>query len=252
MNGCTNPSATNYNPAATQDDGSCVYLEKQNGICYAFQDVEADQIVDESFTLSLSLRSKSWVFFHDYTPDFYFSDRSHLYSLKDSKIYRHHEGAPGVYYNSTPQSFFIDAIFPGEEEAILNSVSWITQVMGVDGAEKEFSTLTHITVWNSQQCSGRIAVTQLLSNLAYEGRKTKGQWNLEDFRDMVATYGTAFLLDLFHNFAVDESALNTQKPWFDTDLLHDNWFCVRFEFDNTSADQCILHGVDIDASKSYR
>ena len=25
--GCTNPSATNYDPAATQDDGSCLYDE---------------------------------------------------------------------------------------------------------------------------------------------------------------------------------------------------------------------------------
>jgi len=251
MNGCTNPSAVNYNSSATVDDGSCVYLEKYNGVCYAFQDVDADQIVDRSFTLSFSLEGKDWVMFHDYVPDFYFSDRENLYSLKDRKIYKHNQGAPGVYYDGTPRSFFIDVIFSAEQEFILNSLSWITEVLSSVG-EEEFSTLTHLTIWNSQQCTGRVALSQVWENLAYETRKLKGQWSFDDFRDMVATQGTTFLKDLFQNFAVDTTKLDENKPWFDQDLLHDNWFCLRLEFDNTTGRKIFLHGVDINAQTAPR
>ena len=36
MSNCTNPSAKNYNPTATFDDGSCIYLVRLSDICYAF------------------------------------------------------------------------------------------------------------------------------------------------------------------------------------------------------------------------
>lgn len=251
MNECTNPSAVNYNPSATVDDGSCVYLEKYNGTCYAFQDVDADQLVDRSFTLSFSLKGKDWVMFHDYVPDFYFSDREHLYSLKDRKVYKHNQGAPGVYYEPTPYPFFIDVIFSAEREFILNSLQWVSEVISSTG-EQEFQTLTHITIWDSQQCTGRLALSQVWENLSYGTRKLQGQWNFDDFRDMVAHTGTAFLKDLFSNFQVDPAKLDTEKPWFDQDLLHDNWFCIRLEFDNTTGNTIYLHGADINAQPSPR
>lgn len=251
MNGCTNPQAANYNPSATVEDYSCIYLEKYNGVCYAFQDVQPDEAVDRSFTASFSLMSKDWVFFHDYMPDFYISGRDKLYNLKEGKPYIHHGGAPGVYHDSTPRSFFVDAVFVADSEMILNSIKWITEVINQD-KEAEFSTLTHITVWNNQQCTGRIALSDVFENLSYEVRKTQAIWSFDTFRDMVAVYGTKFLEDLFNNFAVDPTALNMEKPWYEQDLLHDNWFIVRFEFDNSTGNQIVLHGVDIDASKSYR
>lgn len=101
--GCTNPAAVNYNSAANVDNNSCLYLIKEDATCYAFQDADFAGIVDESYTLSFSLEQKDWVFFHDYTPDFYFSGRDQLFNLKDNKIYRHNLGAPGVYHSSIPK-----------------------------------------------------------------------------------------------------------------------------------------------------
>lgn len=251
MNGCTSPKAVNFNPSADVDDRSCLFLKKVDGICYAFQDVAADDVIDHSYTLSYSLLGKDWVFFHDYYPDFYFSTKTQLYNIKDSKIYIHHKGPYGVYHNDTPKSFFIDAVFAAQEEMILNSINWISEVFNNSG-EVEFTTLTHITVWNNQQCTGRIALSQVFSALQYQVRKTQGLWNFDDFRDMVKTYGSPFLLDLFNNFAVDSNNIDVNKPWFNKDLLHDNFFIIRFEFDNTQNKQLIFHGGGIDASKSYR
>ena len=251
MLGCTNPNAVNYNPAATQEDYSCLYLEKYNGNCYLFQDVSENEIVDESFTLSFSMDGKDWTFFHDYYPDFYFATRNQLFNLKDKKIYIHHKGAPGVYHGTTPKPFFIDAVFNAEEEILLNSIQWISEVISSD-QETEFSTFTHITIWNNQQCTGRIAISDVFELLEYERRKTQGVWSFNTFRNMVAESGSKFLLDIFNNFAVDTTKLDVEKPWFNQDLLHDNWFIIRFEFDNSSGKKFIFHGADINADKSYR
>lgn len=249
MNGCTNPKAKNYNPSADVEDGSCIYLEKVNGICYAFQDVSV--IDDKSYTVSFSLDGQGWVFFHDYLPDFYFSTKTQLYNLKNRSIYKHNAGAPGVFHDGAVKPFFIDAVFTADSEMILDSVQWMGEVLN-NRQEVEFSTLTHITIWNNQQCTGRIALDQVFNNLEYIARKTQAIWSFNSFKDMLAAYGVQFLLDIFHNFAVDGSAIDMNKPWFDQDLIHDSFFIIRLEFDNTSGKQFVLHGADINADKSYR
>lgn len=253
MLGCTNPKAANYDPAATQDDGSCVYVEYKGPDCVEFMDVPASELVDESFTLSYSFESKDWVFFHDYFPDMYFSTRNALYSLKNSKVYKHNIGAPGVYYDGVPKSFFIDAAFASDQEMTLNALSWISEVF--DGTELEFATLTHITIWNGQQCSGRVALTEAFKaeNLEYpERRKTQSLWSFNAFRDIVIERGSAFIKDIFNNFAVIDSQLSSDLPWYEQKLLEGNYFIVRFEFDNVSGNDFVLHAVDSDISKSYR
>lgn len=250
--GCTNAKAVNYDPAATGDDGSCIYLKKVEGVCYAFADASLDHsITDQSFTLSYSFEGKDWVFFHTYIPDFYFSSREQLYNLKDKKVFIHHKGANGVYHSQAPASFFVDVVFANDSEMLLNSIKWITEVFN-NNQEIEFSTLTHITIWNNQQCTGRITLNDLFQGLQYERRKTQAIWNFDDFRDMVAIYGTPFLLDIFHNFVVDTTNIDLNKPWFEQDLLHENHFIIRFEFDNSTGNRLMFHGADIDASKSYR
>src|ERR1700757_4589572 len=121
--GCTFPAATNYNSAADADDYSCIYLFKANGKCHLFKDVVPDEIIDKSFTLSYSIIGNSWVFFHDYLPDFYVHTRENLYSIKENAHYKHHAGPPGVYYNpaTNPKSYFIDIIFAAGNDMLLEN-----------------------------------------------------------------------------------------------------------------------------------
>lgn len=249
--GCTNPLAVNYDPAADQDDASCLYLSRANDICYVFKDVAPASIDDKSFTLSFSFNNTDWVFFHDYIPDFYFRTRNQLYNLKNKKIYAHHQGPPGVFHTDEVKPFFVDAMFTSEEEITLNSIQWMTEMMSNDH-ELPFKTITHITVWNNQQCSGRIPISDIFKDLEYEARKTQGVWSFDTFRDMVAVYGTKFLKDIFNNFDVDSSKINPDKPWYEQSLMQDTWFIIRFEFDNISEQEFIFHGAELNASKSYR
>lgn len=250
---CTNPNAVNYDPTATTDDGSCIYLEKIAGVCYAFQDLAPEEVIDQSFTLSWSLEGENWVFFHDYIPDYMFSTRKKLYSLKAGKIFQHNSGAMGKYYDNTPKSFFIDIVIRPEAEGTLNVLEWITEVLNTDGSNSPQETLTHITIWNSQQCTGRIALSSIFKDLMYEThRKTQGKWSFDDFRDKVKTQGVSFLQDLFHNFATVSSALSDSIPWYERQLLEDNYFIVRLEFDNTSGKKIYLHDTGADITPSSR
>lgn len=251
--GCTNPAATNYDAAASPDNGSCIYLEKINGTCYYFQDAPAVGQSNKSFTLSYSIDHDNWVFFHSYVPDFYFSTRNKLHTLHNDTIYTHNEGAVGNYYG-TVSSFFIDIVFATKEETILNSLNWVTEVINRSTQiNEEFSTLTHISIWNSWQHTGRIPLSFIFATMETTNtKKLQSKWNFNDFRDAVKTRGNAFLGTIFQDYAVDNTQLDTNLPWYEKKLLEDNHFIVRLEFDNAANKDVILHNVDPDLNKSAR
>jgi hypothetical protein len=254
MTGCTNPAAKNFNPSATEDDGSCVYLEKVGDVCYYFEDVPAEQIEDKSFTLSYSLDTNNWVFFHSYVPDFYFSTRQKLHTIKGRSIFQHNSGAPGKYYSQEAQPFFIDVVFNFGDDAILNSLSWVTEVINRSTQiNEEFSTITHISIWNQWQHTGRIAISSIFNTLEVSNaRKTKSQWSFNEFRDIVRDSGTAFIGDIFSKFAVDSAKLDQNLPWYEKKLLQDDHFIIRLEFDNSENKDVILHDIKPDVTRSVR
>lgn len=256
VQGCRNPDAVNYNPSATTEDYSCVYLFKHGSTCFKFIDVPPANLVDNSFTLSYSLLGQSWVFFHDYQPDLYVHTRNNLYSLKNNVLFRHHEGAPGTYYDN-PKSFFIDVVFKagGNEKTdiLLETINWITEFIPASGRDAIFSTLTHISAWNSRQHTGRIALADVLPEpLPYSNRRTKGEWSFNDIRDILKDDSNQFVDSLFRNYALLNSEVEPNPVWYEQGALEDRWIRVRFEYDNTQNATVILHNTEITAQLSNR
>lgn len=252
--GCMNPSAVNYDPLATEEDYSCIYLKKHDGVCNKFEDVNPMDIVDRSFTLSWSITGQGWVFFHDYVPDLYFHTRDKLFLLKDNYFYEANEGSPGSFFDEDDvKPYFIDVVFSSDKDLVLETVNWVTEFLESQ-TEQVFRTLTHITIWNGNQHTGRIALAALDSGLHYsDKRRTQGEWSFDKFRDILKDNGGAqFLDDLFHDYALDQTQANANQPWYAKGLLQDKWFCVRFEFDNTSQQTIVLHEVNVQAKISDR
>lgn len=265
MNGCTHISAYNFDPNATVWDHSCLYLLKVSvpnvltsepeTFCLLFQDVQNYE--DKSFTLSRSVKGDAWVFFHDYIPDFYFHTRESLFNTKNSReLYKHHEGPVGVYHEEEPKSFFIDIVFNAGTDILLETVQWISSWMNdradISSRDSEWQTLTHISIWNSQQHTGRVALQDVFAKLQYETSRIKsGEWSFNDFRNVVAQRGSQFLQDLFNDYMVDNSLIET-KPWYDADLMQDKYMIVRFEFDNSVGKLLTLHNTSITAQVTNR
>lgn len=257
--GCIQLSANNYNSNAYVWDYSCKYVLKKGSTCMLFEDV--DDMVDKSFTLSFSIEANNWVFFHDFIPDFYFHTREKLFNSKHIFQYEHNKGNYGWYHDqhfqSTPEvkPFFIDIVFNAEEDLLLETVNWISSVLE-DSSDastigSEWNTLTHISIWNSQQHTGRIALQDVFKDLQYEtSRNTRGQWSFNDFRNIVLTRGSQFINDLFSDYSL--VAVTGEKSWYEKELIQDKYFIVRFEFDNTLQKQLSLHDTTIQAIKAKR
>jgi hypothetical protein len=263
-NGCTHISANNYDPSATVYDHTCEYVVKATvpnlvtglpeSVCLLFKDVQDYE--DKSFTLSYSVESGTWVFFHKYIPDFYFSTRENILNLKSQKLHRHNEGAPGLFYDETPENFYIDVVVRDKDKLLLQTVNWVSTVLNdstdVHTRGSEWDTLTHISIWNSQQHTGKIALEDVFKNLKYKtSRNTNGAWSFNDFRNVLVSRGTQFIADLFDEYALDPSQVG-DKPWYSKELLQDKYFVIRFEFDNLSGKSVILHEVNVQATKAIR
>lgn len=242
--GCTNPNAANFNPSATEDDGSCIYLIKKGELCLKFEELENQN--DKSFTLSYCLHNSAWVFFHDYHPDYFVHTRNDLYALSGRTLFKTNEGSPGNYGNGT-KSFFIDVAFPYGIEALLDSIQWLSEIQ-----DKPYKTITHISAWNSTQHSGRITITDILDNLEFKNiQKSKAEWTLPLLRNIIKESSTNFLESIFKDFAL-KSSETAILPWYEQAILEDNYVIVRLEFDNTSGDTIFIHESDLTLTPTTR
>lgn len=254
---CHDPSAANFDPNGIST-GGCIYVKTVGTTCYTFEDLDAAYIKDRSFTLSYAIDGGNWVFFHDYIPNFYFHTRNKLMSNHGTIIQHHNSGDVGQMHPSSTYSFFIDVVFVAEDEATLNAISWATELFDRPELESiEFDTLSHITIWNEYQTTGRISISKdLVTLLPSNSKKERAHWEFNDFRDRLLTRGSAFLLDIFNNFAVDTDQIddlaNNAVPWYERKLMEDKYFVIRFEFDNVNNYDVILHDADIDVTKSYK
>ena len=115
-----------------------------------------------------------------------------------------------------------------------------------------FGTLTHISVWNSNQHSGRIALEYNQPLEIGKVRRVQGGWAFHDFRNILINKGVVFLEDLFGDYKLLTAQADSTKPWYSKELMNDTWFCVRFEFDNISNKPVILHDVSLQAQISSR
>ena len=205
-----------------------------------------------SFTLSYNTQRGGWAFYHDYFPDLYITTRNRLFSAKTNKIFEHNTGPVGRYYDEEVRKpFFIDVIFRAEEDMLLETVSWKTEFLN-NATEDLFGTLTHISIWNSHQHSGRVSLEYNQPLNKKQIRRTNGEWYFDDFRNILINKGVAFLQDIFNDFGLIGVQANINQPWYRKETINDNSFCVRFEFDNTVNKQLILHDVSIQAQTSIR
>ena len=76
--GCTDPNASNYDPNATVEDGSCVYT------------AGSIDTVNVGTTVTYNERSKGWVSFKSFLPEVAISSVNQYYSMVNGRLWKHH------------------------------------------------------------------------------------------------------------------------------------------------------------------
>lgn len=72
------------------------------------------------WTLTFDESVKGWTSFYSYNPDFMVSLRNKFYSLKQNKIYEHHTGSPGTFYDQSARASSVQFIFNDNVSTIKN------------------------------------------------------------------------------------------------------------------------------------
>jgi len=188
-----------------------------------------------NFTVSLDLDSKEWVFAHDFIPDYMFNTRSNMYSFKTFKLYEHNSGDMGNYYG-TVYPFYVDFVINTEDKVqkILSALYWITKVKASERAVEQRKTVTSITVWNDQMCTGKININTNETESLFVDANAKvvdEGWSFNELFDLVNDPTIPFVDDLFNDSRPLASNLKT-PVWYDSEPLRGKYFIVRLEYSN--------------------
>jgi hypothetical protein len=184
----------------------------------------------------------------------YVHDRDKLYSIKGTGFYRHNEGISGGFYDDMAiEPFYIDMVFAGGD-AILDTIGWVSSLWGTTGEYKEFSTFTHLMVWNSVQCTGYISLDDIIrAPDTSTVRKTMSTFTFSDLHDALINRTGEFLTDIFGHYNVNFTP--DDVPWYDKALLKDNYFVIRlmhWPIGDRIKEKMMLHDISIDKTETPR
>lgn len=220
--------------------------------------------LDNSWTISYSMKMNSWTSWHSYQPSFYIQTPNKFYSWNQGSedIFKHN--AEGKYQN------FYGAKYPFIVEYVSVSNPIVTRVwdsLKIDtDAEKynatteefvdeRFVTFTKAVAYNSRQCTGLMTLepkdtaanqADYLKNQVVNSNdnvipidRNERQWTLNDLRDIRTDYTNSIWdssLDSVQNEYYIDKILNTStmdvtKDWTQLESFRDKYLVIRLIFD---------------------
>ena len=146
------------------------------------------------------------------------------------------------YDKDVKKSFYVDVVFSFGEEVFLNSVQFITKILHNIDSVTNWRSITHISIWNDSQHTGRIAIDNI-KNFVTGTSKSRSEYSFNEFRDLVKDQTVDILEDIFGDFIPKEGSIDENKPWYEQAYLQDRFFIVRLEYDNTIDTEVSIHEI---------
>jgi hypothetical protein len=232
-------------------DGEFYY---QGGNRVEFDD---SKFINKSVTLSFNLEENkwSWICNHDYFPNLFFYAFKGLYSglnkLTPSvgcSVYEHNDKlTKGLFYGGKFVSY-VDLIFNQSSDItkLLHSITLVTDVINSNGGNEFTKTITHIMIYNENQCSG---IINIKDNYLKVTRTANKEWNINGFRDLIIN-PTNPIID--EKGDLIQSNINLAKLWFEKSNFISKFITVRLIIDNIDNDDVYIHEVKANSIKSNR
>jgi len=182
---------------------------------------------EDYFTLCYYPEIEAWGWFHEYVPNYSFSNRTGLFHSSNSIVYQQSESVfRNIYLNGgDSRDISIDLVFnlPLDVDKLFQAISWVTKVYW-DGVEQKDGTFNEATILNELRYSDKIGLTS--DNI----RLTGGTWKLSDFRDKLLDK-TQQLVDLSKiNIIQSLSGSPLTTNWYDNNLFIDPYIIVRLTY----------------------
>lgn len=131
----------------------------------------------------------------------------------------------------TPLPAFVDILLNPKQNAnkVWDSVLWATDVL--NNGRKILETITHIMVYNDNQCTGLIPVN-VKENIVYEhitSANSVNVWSFNKLKDLLKDNQAPFLDKKFN---LDTTNIKPNKDWFKKANIFSDWIVVRLYIDN--------------------
>lgn len=220
--------------------------------------------MDNSWTMSYSLKKESWTSLHSYLPSLYSFTANKFYSWNDlTHVYEHN--VPNEYGN------FYGKDYPFIIEYVSNSSPMVTRIWNhlrlntiaykddpilKYPTEQRFVTFNKMILYNSRQCSGLLnlvpkdtmgnqddylshQVVNLNNNSIVIDRNEK-DWTVNDLRDIRVDYSVPIwnsdVNSLQNEYYIDKIlntfSMDVDKSWDQLESFRDKYLVIRFIFDN--------------------
>lgn len=224
--------------------------------------------LDNSWTLSYSLKENKWVSWHSYLPNFYINTSDNFYSwiYGNDTIWKHNKkGYYQTFYNNV-YPFILDYISISNP---LNTKIWeylkfLVEVKKFNKNLNEFVDIdntffNNLIIYNSRQCSGLLNVkvknNKLTENYLFNQinnsfnneiivDRNERDWTLNNLRDIRTNYNEPIfisdLTSLQNNYFIDKiinnNAIDYNKDWTELESFRDKYLGIRLIFDNFAND----------------
>lgn len=239
------------------------------------------ELLNNSYTMSYSLKHGHWVSWHSYLPSFYMFVQDKFYSWKHglNNIYRHNiKGSYRTFYGEEAP-FIIEIV--DNNNVLLSKVNdaylFQTEAKRFDLTTKDYIDVENITfnkilAYNTRQISGikemivkeqefDYLLNQLTnSNIQILVDRNERDWTINELRDYSSNNNVSLfrkdLLSLQANYFIDKvinpNAINLNKDWTELAPFRDKFLVLRFIFDSNTDTKLIMNFITGDTKVSER
>jgi hypothetical protein len=221
--------------------------------------------LNNSWTMSYSLKQNSWVSWHSYLPNFYINVPEKFYSwvYGNNNIWKHNkEGHYQTFYDKL-NPFILEYVSLSNPltTRIWEYLMLLVEVKKYDNSFKEFTDINNrffnkLIAYNSRQCSGLMNIKvkdadEFSENYLYEQinnlknneiivDRNERNWTLNNLRDIRTNYNepifnsnlSSLQTEYFIDKILNNNSINYEKDWSELESFRDKYLVVRLIFDN--------------------
>jgi len=238
------------------------------------------QTLNNSWTMSYSLKEEKWVSWHSYLPSFYFRVQEKFYSWKQggSAIWRHNRKNHYQTFYDVRHPFIVEYVDTyGLQTSICDNIMLQTEAKQYNTEYQEYFdkrdiTFNKILVYNTHQIGGvknmivkgeesdYLAKQVLNSPTDIIISRTERNWNINDLRNIRSNYDIPMfdknLANLQSKYYIDKivnaNAINYNKHWTELESFRDKFLVVRLIFDTFDNTRLIMNFSAQDEKPSQR